>query len=81
MPTAAIDINSAPVRWRQFDPDRPVTLLEALHDGEEQPAIDFVDWLASDGQRERLYHMAIERLGDEDVKSAAKAWAREVESG
>ncbi|MFG6139472.1 hypothetical protein [Halomonas sp. B23F22_10] len=76
--SAAIDINSTSTHFPQFDPEAPPTKLEALLEGEcEIAAEQFVDWLADEAQRETLYHMAINRLKDDDIKAAAEQWAKE----
>lgn len=80
MGSPAVDIHSMPIR-PQLDPDRPVTPLEALRDGSEIAADQFVDWLADEAPREVLYHIIINRQDDADVKAAAKAWGREVQDG
>lgn len=78
--SAAIDINSTRQYWPQFDNDAPPTKLEALTEGEcEIAAEQFVDWLAAEDNRETLYHMVVDRLGESDIKAAAKAWAAEQE--
>jgi len=78
--SAAIDINSTSTYFPQFDPDAPPTRFEALMEGEcEISAEQFVDWLAAEDNRETLYHMVVDRLGESDVKAAAKVWAAEQE--
>lgn len=76
--SAAIDYNSLPVRFPQFDADRPFTPLEALRDGDEGAASAFADWVADDEQRDEL-HDLLSYLGDNDVVQAlAEKWAKEA---
>lgn len=80
MSNAAIDINSTSRYLPQFDPDVPPTQFEALIDEECETAAErFVEWLASEEQAERLYYLIVERLQEDDVKAAAKQWAKEME--
>lgn len=79
----AIDITHTRQHWPQFDPDQPddpaTTRLDSLLHGESEiSAEQFVDWLADEAQRETLYHMLVDRLGDDDIKNAARQWAEEV---
>ncbi|QFT84929.1 hypothetical protein FIU88_08070 [Halomonas sp. THAF12] len=81
--SAAIDINSTRQHWPQFHSDQPDTpaeqRIEALTVGEDEAAAEqFVDWLADEDNRETLYHMIVDRLGEDDVKGAARQWAKEA---
>ncbi|MDR5859437.1 hypothetical protein FZZ93_05630 [Halomonas eurihalina] len=83
MSNAAIDWNSQPVHFPQFDSDQPdppdVARLEGLlHGNSETCAEQFIEWLRSDEQAETLYHMIIDRLGDDDITAAAEQWAKQA---
>lgn len=83
MSNAAIDITHTRQHWPQFDSDQPddpaITRLDSLLHGESEiSAEQFVNWLADEDNRETLYHMIVNRLGDDDINAAAEQWAKEA---
>ncbi|GEK49187.1 hypothetical protein HPA02_34700 [Bisbaumannia pacifica] len=74
--SAAIDITNQPVRYRQFDADRPITPAEAWQDGDEAASTAFAEWLASDEQRQALEDLISLHSDDEAVRALVERWAK-----
>ncbi|MDC8803896.1 hypothetical protein PRZ61_10660 [Halomonas pacifica] len=75
---AAIDITHQPVRYRQFDADRPITPAEAWRDGDDVASSAFAEWLASDEQRQALEELISLHSDDETVQALVEQWAKEA---
>ena len=63
---------------QQFDPERPLTPAEALNDGDEYAAMQFVEWMRDDAQLDDLYDLLVEHQIFRAITRLIERWSEET---
>jgi hypothetical protein len=63
---------------QQFDPERPLTPAEALNDGDEYAAMQFVEWMRDDAQLDDLYDLLVEHQTFRAITRLIERWSEET---